>query len=89
MAQDTLRLSAPVPAFLRSLSDADRRAVRRLLGLIQLDPSLDNLAKHVILVPPVFYTVYTTARFWIVYPVSGNVIVVNNIGRAGVSEPTP
>ena len=87
--QYTLRLSVPVLPFLRALSDADRREVRRLLGLIRLDPSPDNLAKHLILVPPVFFTVYSTARFWIVYHVNDNVIVVNHIGRSGLSEPTP
>jgi len=74
---------------LRQFDSADRREIRRIIGLIQLDPSPDNRVKILIPVMPVFYTAYMTGRFWIVYHVNGRVIHIDNVGRAGLSEPTP
>jgi hypothetical protein len=66
------------------------REIRRLCQLIRLDPLQDNRNKIVLLqyLPVVFYA-YVTQDFWIVYHVTRNRVIINNIGRAGYSEPAP
>jgi hypothetical protein len=85
----TILIAERLLATVRSYSQDDRREIARLLRLIEMDPSIDGRAKLPLMRSAGFYTVYASARFWIVYHVNGNVIVVTAVGRAGLPEPTP
>ena len=58
MPQYGLSLSKPAADFLRNLDRNDQERVRHILSLIQADPHIDGLVKHVYLMPPLVYTVY-------------------------------
>jgi hypothetical protein len=81
----SLSLTRPARNQFALLSAPDRLAVRRLLGLIQLDPSIDNRSKIVFPMPPGVFTAYVTSQFWIVYHVIGPAIRVISIWRHAVN----
>lgn len=82
-----LKVSTRVLRVLQGYSEDEQDEVLRLLGIIRMDPVPDGQVKHVLRVPPVVFTVYATPRFWIAYHVVGNVVNVNNVGRAHESRP--
>jgi hypothetical protein len=85
-----LLIAESVLATVRGYRQTDRREIARLLELIAADPWIDNRVKLAWLVPPVAYTVYASSRFWILYHVvSSDTVHVLNVGRSGLSEPTP
>lgn len=89
MPNFSLQVTANVLPFLRGLGPDDRREIRRLLGIIQADPYVDNRAKIVLPRPPAVFTVYVSPRFWIVYRLVGNsLITVYNVGWAS-TPPAP
>ncbi len=82
MPQYGLSLSEPAAALLRSLSRNDQERVRYLLSLIQTDPHIDGVVKHVFPMPPAIYTIYDHPQWWIVYHLIGPSIRVVSIQRA-------
>lgn len=65
----------------------ERREIRRLFGLIKIDPYMDGLHKIDYQVPPVVYTLYIgSPHFRIFYYMVGNVIRIAFVERA-VGEP--
>jgi len=82
MPQYKLSLSKPAADFLRTLDRNDQERVRRLLSLIQADPHIDGVFKHVFPMPPAIYTVYDDPQWWIVYHLVGQGIRVVSITRA-------
>jgi hypothetical protein len=82
MPQYGLSLSKPAADFLRNLDRNDQERVRHILSLIQTDPHIDGLIKHVYLMPPLVYTVYDHPQWWVVYHLVGHSIRVVSIERA-------
>lgn len=82
-----LKVSKRVFGILRGYSEDEQREVDRLFELIKMESVPDGVVEHVLMLPPVVFTVYATPRFWIAYHVVGNVVNVNNVGRARESRP--
>jgi hypothetical protein len=89
MGRYTLIVNALVLATLRGYRRDERTEVRRLLGLIQLDPSIDNIHKIVVPRPPAIFAAYVTSRFWIFYRLRNTTIIVDSIERATDLQPPP
>lgn len=89
MGRYTLIVTRPFFLTLRTFNREERTEIRRLLGLIQIDPSIDGVHKVVAPRPPAVFTAYVTNRFWIFYRVVGNVIHVESVDRATGRFPAP
>ncbi len=77
----SLSLSRPAADRVALFSPQEQREVRRLLEVIRIDPSIDNVHKIVFPMPPAVFTAYVTSQFWIVYHVMGTAIRVTSIWR--------
>lgn len=72
-----------VAAWIDNLPLADAIEVRRLLGVIEMDPSVDGINKITVPKPPAIFTCYVTPQFWIYYYLKNNdIAVVHLIERA-------
>lgn len=79
-----------VAAWIDELPIEDALEVRRILGLIELDPSVDGINKITVPRPPAIFTCYVTPKFWIFYYLKGNdVAIVHVIERATGYIPVP
>ena len=76
MLRYTMLISSPALAGLAQFSRHELREIRRLLGIIQLDPSIDGRNKIVVPRPPAIFNAYVSLQFWILYRVVGDVIHV-------------
>jgi hypothetical protein len=81
----SLSLSVPARNQYALLGGPDRREVRRLLAIIQLDPWIDNRHKVCFLMAPILLMAYVTAQFWILYHVPATGIRVTAIWRHAVN----
>lgn len=89
MGPYTVLLGTPALDALLALAPEERAEVRRLLGIIGLDPSVDNLHKIIVPRPPAIFTCYVTRHFWIYYYVRGNIVRITSIERATGHIPAP
>lgn len=71
------------------LDERDRREVRRLIALIELDPRIDGSHKVMISVEDIHFTVYNNGIWQIAYSVVDNAFIqVTGIARVGPSGGT-
>jgi hypothetical protein len=86
----TVVLADPAAAQLDALPIADATEIRRILGLIEIDPAVDGLHKITVPRPPAIFTCYVTSKYWIFYYFRGNdLVVVTTIERATGHIPVP
>jgi hypothetical protein len=85
----TVFVSAPVFKQLSSFTPDERAEIRRLLRIIQFDPSVDGIHKIIAARPPAIFTAYVSPRFWIFYRVRVNLISIDLIERATKRFPVP
>jgi hypothetical protein len=74
-------LTQPAQDHFWLLTEDEQDEVRRILGLIQVDPSIDGVHKIVFPMPPLILTAYVTSQFWVVYRVLNTSIRVVSIWR--------
>lgn len=85
-----LRYARRVLELITEFDEEEWREIRRLChNIIRQDPSIDNEHKLFFGRFPLVFTLYASPRFWIIYSVSNTIITVENIGRAGYSDPSP
>jgi len=85
----SLVVSSPAFRALRGFDAQERAEIRRLLRLIQVDPSIDGHHKILAPRPPAIFTAYVGQRVWIFYRVVGSTIHVETIEHATGQFPTP
>lgn len=76
----SLHISAPYFRTLRGLSAEDRRALGRILRLVQLDPSIDGFHK-ILLAQDAAFTTYVGADFYVFYFVDRGTIFIMDAER--------
>jgi hypothetical protein len=84
-----MRLPRAALAFARQLTAGERAELRRVLRIIQMDPSPDGVNKILLPLLPLVLTAYVSSPLWVVYRLEGNTIVVSKIGRAKEGPPRP
>lgn len=85
----SLVVSRPAFQALRPFTRDERAEIRRLLRMIQLDPSIDGIHKIIAPRPPAIFTAYVGQRVWIFDRVVSSVVHVESIERARGQFPVP
>jgi hypothetical protein len=83
LAEYEVRLLRPAEDFFRSLAPEDQEHLGRLFSLLEANPHLDGTTKISVTIPPVEFSLYSDARFWILYHlVEGTIVRVLNVDWA-------